>query len=164
MLKKILSASDCAKCRICCIFDKYDVWETPVISDELRRRITAVRDDLKFVTKGSEGAYIFNMESTWDDNEEIFRCPALDPESGCTLGDNKPFDCRIWPYRIMELGGKRVITIASICPEMYSKPLDKLVSQLEDGLADMIFEEASKNPAIVKPYEHGYPVLMVEKD
>ena len=163
MLKNILSPQSCAKCRICCIFDKYDVWETPVISDELYEKLKETRPDLKFVSKGGSGAYIFNMESTWDEKEELFRCPALDPQKGCTLGELKPFDCKIWPYRIMELGDRRVITIASICPEMYSKPLNKLVEELETGLADVIFAEADKNPAIIKPYEQGYPVLAVQK-
>lgn len=162
MLKNILSPKTCAGCRICCIFDKYDVWETPVISEELKRKISAARSDLKFVSKGDTGAYIFNMEDTWDDKEEIFRCPALDPDSGCTLGENKPFDCRIWPYRIMELGGRRVISIASICPDMYNMPLKTLCDELENGLADRIFEEAAKNPAMIKPYEQGYPILVVE--
>lgn len=163
MLKNILSPQNCAKCRICCIFDKYDVWETPVISCELREKLKETHPELKFVSKGGSDAYIFNMESTWDEKEELFRCPALDPQKGCTLGELKPFDCKIWPYRIMELGGRRVITIASICPEMYSKPLNKLVEELEKGLADVIFTEADKNPAIVKPYEQGYPVLAVQK-
>ena len=161
MLKNILSSSDCAKCRICCIFDKYDVWETPVISSELYEKIKAVHPDLKFISKGDSGAYIFNMESAWDDKEEIFRCPALDPNKGCTLGENKPFDCSIWPYRIMNLNGAKVISIASICPEMYRKPLNELVDELDNGLAEKIFDEAEKNPEIIKPYEQGYPILKV---
>ncbi len=163
MLKNILSQQTCAKCRICCIFDKYDVWETPVISPALYNRLAKNRPDLKFVSKGDSGAYIFNMVSSWDEEKELFICPALDPEKGCTLGENKPFDCKIWPYRIMELGGKRVIAAASICPEIFSKPLKVLVKELESGLGDMIFSEADKNPAIVKPYEQGYPILAVEK-
>ena len=102
MLRNILSPETCAKCRICCIFDKYDVWETPVV------------------------------------------------------------DCKIWPYRIMELNGVRVISVASICPDMYAKPLNKLVGELENGLADKIFAEADKDPAMIKPYEQGYPILKVE--
>ena len=39
MLKKILSGEACAKCRLCCIFDRYDVWETPVFTAELCERI-----------------------------------------------------------------------------------------------------------------------------
>ncbi len=164
MLKNILSPKTCAGCRICCIFDKYDVWETPVISEELKERILSERDDISFVSRGGTGAYIFNMDKCWDDKDELFYCPALDKQKGCTLGENKPFDCKIWPYRVMELGDKRVITVASICPDMYSKPLKELVDELDGGLGTAIADYVKKCPAIVKPYEHGYPVLcLLEK-
>ena len=161
MLKNILSPKTCAGCKICCSFDKYDVWETPVISMELKKKIEGTNPELKFVSKGNSGAFIFNMEEAWDEEKELFICPALDPKSGCTLGENKPFDCKIWPYRIMDLNGALVISIASICPSLYSKPLKELVDELEKGLADRIFEEAAKDPAIIKPYENGYPILKV---
>ncbi len=140
MLKNILSGESCAKCRLCCIFDKYDIWETPTVSDELFEKIGS---------KFPDG--------------ELFHCPLLDKKSGCKLGDDKPFDCKIWPYRIMEFGGKRVITIASICPEMYKKPLSALVAELEENdLAKKIFHEADIHPEIVKPYQKGYPILLAE--
>ena len=162
MLKNI-TPSECAQCRLCCIFDKYDVWETPVISAELKARIETAHPGMHFVSKGDSGAYIFNMENTWDEEEELYFCPALDRERGCILGENKPFDCKVWPYRIMRLGGALVISIASICPVMYKKPLDTLVKELEDGLAEKIFREAEMHPQIVKPYEQGYPILMVKE-
>ena len=166
MLKNILSPKTCASCKICCIFDKYDIWETPIISSELKSRITAVRDDIRFITKGdSRDSYLFLCDSKIVDGEELFFCPALDPEKGCTLGENKPFECSIWPYRIMQLGEYRVIAVASICPEMYSKPLKALVDELErgldDSLAEKIYAYADKNPDIVKPYQKGYPILYV---
>ena len=164
MLKNILSGETCAKCRLCCIFDKYDVWETPVITRELYTKISAERPELKMVSKGVSGGYVFNMEDCWDEEEEIYRCPALDPQKGCTLGENKPFDCSIWPYRVMDLNGARVISIASVCPELYKKPLNVLVEELEGGLADIIFAEAARNPSIVKPYELGYPILKVRNE
>ena len=34
MLTEILSREACAKCRVCCVFDKDDIWEIPVISPE----------------------------------------------------------------------------------------------------------------------------------
>ena len=162
MLKN-LTKDECAQCRLCCIFDKYDVWETPVITDELKGRIETEHSELRFVSKGDSGAYIFNMEDTWDEKEELYFCPALDRQKGCILGENKPFDCKVWPYRIMRLGGALVISIASICPVMYKKPLDTLIEELESGLADRIFGEAEKHPQIVKPYEQGYPILMVRE-
>ena len=50
--------------------------------------------------------------------EELFFCPML-CETGCTMGADKPFDCRIWPFRMMrDLEGALRITVASYCPGM----------------------------------------------
>ncbi|MGN0603522.1 MAG: YkgJ family cysteine cluster protein [Oscillospiraceae bacterium] len=158
MLKNILSKESCAQCQLCCIFDKYDIWETPVVSDELYEKIKNEYPETEFIEK-NEGGRILKCIP----DGELFNCPMLDKSSGCRLGDEKPFDCRIWPYRIMEFGGKRVITIASICPEMYKKPLSELVAELEEnGLAEKIWNEANRHPEIVKPYQKGYPILLTE--
>lgn len=158
MLKNILSGESCAKCQLCCIFDKYDIWETPVVSDELYEKIKNEYPEAEFIEKNG-GERIFKCIP----DGELFNCPMLDKSTGCKLGDEKPFDCRIWPYRIMEFGGKRVITIASICPEMYKKPLSELVAELEEnGLAEKIWNEANLRPKIVKPYQKGYPILLTE--
>lgn len=158
MLKKILKAEACAACRLCCIFDRYDVWETPVFTEEIRGRIREARPETEFIPK--DGGYIFRVNEINED--QLFSCPAL-TEHGCMLGDDKPFDCRIWPYRIMDIGGRRAITIASICDELYNRPLSQLVGFLKEGLADEIFAYANAHPEIVKPYYDGYPVLMFEK-
>lgn len=158
MLKKILSGKSCAECRLCCVFDKTDVWETPVFTQEIRERIEKARPGTQFISK--DGGYIFRVEELGD-NEEFF-CPAL-TDTGCMLGDDKPFDCRIWPYRIMEIGGRRAITISSLCEELFSRPLSQLTGLLRDGLADAIFTYADEHPEIVKPYYKGYPVLLFEK-
>jgi len=157
MLKKILSGKSCAECRLCCIFDRYDIWETPVFNEEIKNRIKQLRPGTEFVTK--DGGYIFKADNIGAD--QLFSCPAL-TETGCILGDDKPFDCRIWPYRIMEVGGRRAITIASICDELYNRPLSQLVGFLKEGLAEAIFSYADSHPEIVKPYYEGYPVLLFE--
>lgn len=155
MLKKILSGKTCAECRLCCVFDRYDIWETPVFTDDVKERIREKKPSAQFVPK--DGGWIFKAEKLTDD--QLFSCPAL-TEKGCMLGDDKPFDCRIWPYRIMNVGGRPAITIASICEEMYSRPLSQLVDFLKEGLAETIFDYAEEHPEIVKPYYEGYPVLM----
>lgn len=158
MIKKILNKNVCAECKTCCIFDCYDVWETPVFTSEICEKILAVKPETKFISK--DGGYIFRVEKFSD--EGLFSCPAL-TENGCMLGDEKPFDCRIWPYRIMEISGRRAITIASICNELYNRPLSQLIEFLKSGLADEIFRYADAHPEIVKPYYDGYSVLMFEK-
>ena len=159
MLKKILSGETCAKCRICCIFARYEVWETPVFTRDIMLRISAARPDAEFLPW--DGGYIFKVLAM--DENQLFTCPALTP-TGCMLGDDKPFDCRIWPFRIMDIGGRRAITIAHICSALYSRPLSELVDFLKEGLADTIFTYADAHPEIVKPYYDGYPVLLFEKE
>lgn len=158
MLKKILDSSSCAECRLCCVFDRYDIWETPVFTEKIRDIILDLKPDTEFVAV--DGGYIFKVDGFSE--EGLFSCPAL-TEKGCMLGDEKPFDCRIWPYRIMEINGRRAIAIASICRELYNRPLSQLVEFLENGLADEIFSYADSHPEIVKPYYEGYPVLLFEK-
>ncbi len=158
MLKNILTGNECAACRICCVFDKYDLWETPVISRQLKETIQEKYPQQQFIKK-DEG-YLLRMS---EDENGLYYCPMLDKEKGCVLADGKPFDCSIWPYRIMSLGGRRVISIASVCPSLYDKPLSELVNELvKNGLAEKILGYAAKNPGIIKEYQKGYPVLFVE--
>ncbi|MDE5620314.1 MAG: hypothetical protein K2O29_03035 [Ruminococcus sp.] len=158
MLKKILDNSSCAECRLCCVFDRYDIWETPVFTEKIRDRILDLKPDTDFIS--GDGGYIFKVDELSE--EGLFLCPAL-TDKGCMLGDEKPFDCRIWPYRIMEINGRRALTIASICEELYNRPLSQLVEFLENGLADEIFSYADSHSEIVKPYYEGYPILLFEK-
>ncbi len=158
MLKKILSNKKCAECRLCCVFDRYDVWETPVFTEETKNLLIEKRPDTQFITK--DGGYLFRVNELVDN--ELFYCPALDNETGCILGDDKPFDCRIWPYRIMKIGDRRAITIAPICDELFNRPISELVKFLKDELAEKIFEYADTHPEIVKEYDDMYPVLMFE--
>lgn len=55
MLKNILHGSDCAECRICCVFDKYDLWETPVLDGELKERVRGKYPEIEFAQKERAG-------------------------------------------------------------------------------------------------------------
>lgn len=94
-------------------------------------------------------------------DDEIFYCPALDKNTGCILGDEKPFDCKIWPYRVMNFKGSKVITVCPVCGEIFSRPLRELVDFLECGLAVKIDEYSNEHPDIVKDYDFSYPILKV---
>ena len=158
MLGNLLSFENCAECRMCCRFDRYNVLETPVFTSENVERIREIFPDSEFIAK--KGGFIYRIKVLSD--MDGFTCPAL-AENGCILGDDKPFDCKIWPFCIMNVGGRRAITIAHICDEMFSRPLSELVGFLKNGLADEIFAFADLNPDIVRPYYEGYPVLLFER-
>ena len=159
MLTKLLSRETCADCRLCCIFDRYDVWETPILSQEMRQRIQEMLPDVEFISKGQE-SYIFRVREL--DENDLFTCPLLDPAKGCRLGTEKPFDCQIWPFRIMNVNGRRAITIAPICEAMAAQPIGTLLKILKDELAETIFAYSAAHPDVVQPYDDLYPILLWE--
>lgn len=157
MLTEILSREECAKCRICCCFDSYDIWEAPVVSKELSGMICDINPGQEFVHKGES----FVMKMQKEENEDLYYCSVLDHSKGCLLGAEKPFDCSIWPLRVMRFEGKRVIALSPVCPVVKTRPVEK-VSAVAKKLSDKIFSEADKNPDLVKNYEVGYIILVVE--
>lgn len=154
-LKKILLSESCGKCRVCCGFTKDDIWEIPLVFKENRG---AVEEKLGVVLSPRGDEYVFDMEFDGD----ISYCPALS-DNGCMLGELKPFDCAIWPFRVNALDDMRVITVSPVCETVSSLPLKTLSDFVnEDGFADALFAEAKKHPDMVKPYIDGYPILAVE--
>lgn len=159
MIKKILKGSSCAACRMCCIFDRYDVWETPLFEENTMNKVKSAVPNAEFAKKGC--GYVLNVGKMTGD--ELFSCPAL-AENGCILGDEKPFDCRIWPFRIMELDGCRVIAVSSLCDEVHGQSHDSLRTFLKEGLATEIFAYADKFPEAVHQFYDNYSVLLFENE
>lgn len=159
MLSGLLSREECAKCRICCCFDSGDIWEAPIISEDNMTRITDLLPQTQFEQAG-ESSRVIKMNREPD--EDLYYCDVLDRKKGCMLGDEKPFDCRIWPLRVMSFEGKRVIALSPVCPVVKTRPLDK-IAETAKRLAPVIFENANKNPDLVKPYETGYVILVIQE-
>lgn len=158
MLSKILSKAECAQCRICCSFDSYDLWETPVVTDDIMKLSLEINPSQQF--SEASGARLFKMEPEPD--RDLYYCPMLDHKKGCLLGDKKPFDCRIWPFRIMDFSGRRVIVLSPVCPTVMQRPMSD-IRKLAKELAPVIFRAADLNPEIVKPYIEDYPIIIVER-
>lgn len=160
MLSKILSRAECAKCKVCCVFDRNDIWEIPIITDETAEYLNQHGFDTELEQRGN--AKVFSME--FKDGQELSYCPMLTSD-GCKLGDNKPFDCRVWPFRVMRLEDDLLgITVSPVCETVSMLPLKTLSDLLlNDGLADKLFAYVKKYPAAVKPYEDNYPILCIRK-
>ncbi len=158
MLKKILDPKSCGECRICCGFDESDKWEIPLVFDELADYLREKHPDVKLVPRGNE--QVFDMSFNGD---EVVYCPML-TETGCMLRDNKPFDCRIWPFRVNRLDNRNVITVSPVCGTVSGLPIGVLCEFVKkDGFAKLLFDTAKLHPDMVKPYISGYPIVAVEE-
>lgn len=159
MIGKLLSREECAKCRLCCCFDSYDLWETPIIEKSTHDRILDdFRPDQEFLDL--EDHYLLKMQKEPD--RDLYYCSLLDHDKGCIMGTEKPFDCRIWPFRVMDLNGTRVIALSTVCPVVQTRPLCEIQAVAKE-LAPQIFAYADRAPFAVKKYISGYPIMVAEE-
>ncbi len=154
MLKEILSTSSCAKCRMCCIFDSTDLWELPLLSEENIKAVRRINPDTALTAENTFSAPKLH-------GDELFACPMLS-DSGCMLSrEEMPFDCRIWPFRIMkDSSGNTVIAVSKLCESVASYSDEMLRTFLEKGLGKEIFAFAEKYPSHIKPLMEGYSVIL----
>jgi hypothetical protein len=132
MLNRILSEKDCAECRLCCNFYEHEIWEAPIVGDEI--------------------CY---------DEKGLYFCPELG-ENGCKLGNDKPFDCKLWPFRVMKFGEAVVVALSPLCKKVNEKPLSELAEFVHDEeFEEKVKARVSEFPAQVMDYAEGYAVLRV---
>ena len=176
MLSKILFRKTCAACKFCCSFRRQSLWETPLFPPEVAEKLSreneygvmgkftpiqearGIRD-----TREAQKAYRLVLENNYrtDDPEEEVPCTFLDPQKGCILkGEDKPFDCSIWPLRIMNKDGKLVIALTPTCSAIGAEPSKALVELVQGGLGEKIFEYAKSHPYIIKEYKEGFPIIL----
>ena len=158
MLGGLLSKEDCARCRQCCAFESYSLWDTPLITPGLKAEILSLRPQQEFLSR--EGCFLLKMQR--EPEGDLYLCPMLDRSRGCILGDKKPFDCRIFPFRVMLLGDRRVIALSPECPVAAGRPI-AVIAERGRELEDEIFAEADRHPEFVKPYQRGFIVLAAEE-
>lgn len=159
MLSKILSSKKCASCCNCCVFHEESRWEAPVAAKEQAEKIKEKLHNESAVSLCGNRYLLQTVprESLPFEGAEPFRCAALDEESGCLLGpEEKPFDCSLWPLRVMRKNNKLFITIARGCSSVDDAFIQKVHILLEEGLQQRILEEINKNPDIIKECAPNY--------
>ena len=159
MLSRVLSRSSCAACKFCCSFRRQSLWETPLFPPEVAEKLSKP-NEYGVVGEFRDGQIILGGYRT-DDPEEEVPCTFLDPHKGCILKpEDKPFDCSIWPLRIMNKEGRLVIALTPTCPSIGAVPSQALVNLVKNGLGDKIFEYAKAHPYIIKEYREGFPIIL----
>ena len=155
MLSSILSKSDCASCKFCCSFKRSSLWETPVFEKALAEKLKLLYKNVKFQPlAGSSSSFTYDISSSYktDNAEEEAPCPFLDKNKGCILPpEDKPFDCKIWPLRVVRLP-ELAVALTPTCPAINRQPLQKVRDLAEQGLGKVILDYARKNPDIIKEY------------
>ena len=158
MLSRVLLRSSCAACKFCCSFRRQSLWETPLFPPEVVEKLSKP-NEYGVVGEFRDGQIVLGGYKTADPEEEV-PCTFLDPQKGCILKpEDKPFDCSIWPLRILRKDGELVIALTPTCPSIGAVPSKALAELVNSGLGDKIFEYAKTHPYIIKKYREGFPII-----
>ncbi len=158
MLSSVLSHDDCRKCRFCCSFRRESLWETPLFDTDTVTRLAEKYPEAKFIKRGDACTINISDGYNTDDPGEEALCPFN--RDGCILAEgDKPFDCSIWPLRVMRYDGAFAICLTPTCPVISEKPLSIMKGLADGNVGDRIIEYALEHGYIIKDYREGFPVL-----
>ena len=165
MLSGILKKEECAACRFCCSFRKTSLWETPIFTKENIDAIKAnpnldsdvlIESEIDGLIKATYD--LSNNYKTNDPNEEA-PCPYLS-ETGCILSsEEKPWDCKIWPLRVMKKDGEIVIAFTPTCPSTNKKEINIIKMYVKENLQESLIEYAKNHPYLIKEYRPDFPIV-----
>ena len=153
MLSQFISGSVCAECRFCCRFSPQSIWEMPLFPAETMEAVRAkAAGPVTFVREGD----CFRIDAGKVCGE--YMCPFLDVRSGCVLdAETKPFDCRIWPLRVMRVRGEPAVCLTPTCPQV--SMTETFVSHVRRHLAADLFAYAQAHPFVIKEYRENFPLI-----
>ncbi len=164
MLGEILEKETCAGCRWCCSFRRMSLGETPRFAPDAVARIRGRFPDVAFV-EGADGAsktrwlrYDLRGSYRTDDPAEEAPCPFLVSGKGCALGDaDKPFECKLWPYRVMRKDGELVLAVAEECPGLRAQGY--ALDFARGPLRTKVEAALDAGPVVVQDWRAGYRVV-----
>ena len=166
MISEILDAKTCAECRFCCSFRRCSLWETPIfdvrIADKLKNKCNFKVEE---INNGKGAVYDLSKLYKTEDAKEEVPCPFLDRLNGCTLDAcDKPFDCKIWPFRVLEKDNKILIGLTPTCPAVNKLEISILQKFVKEKIASEIFEYVRLHKEIIKPFKESYIIMCYQED
>ncbi len=157
MLTGIFSPKLCAQCKLCCNFRRVSAWETPALEPA---QIFLMHELCVPLEERADGTTSFFLNFQTENPDEVADCPMLDSCSGCTLPrSQRPFECRIWPVRIMKEASTLVVGIYKDCPALDESTFEKLKAHTLDHLLPQILSYAKRNPRAVREFNTAYQII-----
>jgi len=157
MISEIITKKDCAKCKKCCQFESGKFDDVPRFSKRLTSQIKNKFGN-RIVFTNKTDFYNVKLQKI---SESKYQCPFLDIEKGCQLSDSRPFDCKIFPFYLMNYKGDTVISISKDCPVIMEKKLSLLYNYFENTINHYISNLLKDGDFIVEPYHSDAIILKI---
>ncbi len=98
-------------------------------------RLDLQAEGIAYSVPRPEGGSSFDLDFTLCKcAEDSLNCPLLDTETGCRWPRAKrPWECLLWPLRLMKQGTGHVLAYYRNCPAMTKTAVQQLQELLSDG-------------------------------
>lgn len=158
MLTHLFTPEQCAQCKLCCNFRRCSAWETPALEPSAADELHTA--GVPLCTR-EDGSCTFQLHFRTNDPKETANCPMLDPATGCTLPrDKRPFECRIWPLRLMYKGdGKLALGLYMHCPALTPAVRARLIAEATGPMLPTLVDYAQQFPQAVRPTDPSYTII-----
>ncbi len=159
MLREVLTAKDCAECGFCCSFRRQSLSLTPYFAKETIDEICRLYPDARFKTRPN-GAVTIDIDDKYqtDDSNEEALCPFN--RKGCILPEHlKPFDCNLWPFRLMKGKDCLLLALVPTCPQI-KKDDRAAFEKTAAAVAKAAAEYSKDHPEIIIDYREDYEVVV----
>jgi len=154
MLSKLLKADDCKKCKKCCKFFLKEDWDIPLITETEKNLQNFNSNIVYFHSK------LWKINILGLNNKKRTACPFLDESRGCILKDNKPFECKIWPFQIMKRKKNiPLIALSKECSIINNCDKESLITMAIEN-KDKLFKVAIEYPEMLKCFSDDYEVIL----
>ena len=160
LLSPVLKSKNCLSCRTCCKFGENDCFDAPMFTEEEKNDILAKFTGLSFKKVGK----LWKVDLATSPRKKISRyvCPFYDENKyKCLIYNIRPFDCLTWPFYIMKLHDKVIVTLSKDCPVVLNVKLDYLLEFAEKIMAPYMVKSAQKYPDLITPY-HNEAVMLLD--
>lgn len=159
-LKQIVPSSLCFTCDVCCRFPEETSFLAPYFTDEEIRLVPGPKKKFFDSPEGSKTKLIRHPEG------EGCICPHFDPKTQhCTIYDDRPLDCRIYPFALMrDQDGAVVLGIDTKCPFIQEHAGDARMKSDADEVAqflesDPIVATLAAHPLLIGPYQDDVLII-----
>ena len=139
----------CKECKMCCKFSEDDLWDLPQFTCDEKKRLSLKYPNIKY--KLYNNMYIPVTIVCG----QYYVCPFLDETIGCTIPNEKPIDCALWPFYIMRTEEDLVLAQDLNCPAIENCKLEQIKKCLDEVFLD-ILHIYMLNPEYIKKYRTNF--------
>lgn len=159
--KPILASEDCFSCRKCRRYEPDELMDAPMFTQEQRERAERefAAKNLRFEQRGKIWQLVLN--DIPGSNKKI--CPFFDADTThCMVRNYEIFDCLTWPFYVMRIGGRVMITLSPDCPIVMGRSqIEDLKKYAKEKIGPEMLSRAKRFPDLITEH-HGNAIFLCD--